>query len=163
LTLSASAGYASSAVSSLLKAPSRAWSVGSDLSETLFDGGARSAQVAQARAAYDATAANYRQAVIVGIQQVEDQLSTLRVLEHQAEVQNRAVELARQAEQLTVNSYKAGVVDYTTVVQSQATSLSSQQSALTIRQSRLTASVSLIEALGGGWSAAELPGKKQLD
>jgi NodT family efflux transporter outer membrane factor (OMF) lipoprotein len=163
LTLSASAGYSSSALSSLVKAPSRAWSVGSDLSETLFDGGARSAQVAQARAAYDATAANYRQAVIVGIQQVEDQLSALRVLEHQAEVQNRAVELARQAEQLTVNSYKAGVVDYTTVVQSQATSLSSQQSALTIRQSRLTASVSLIEALGGGWTTAQLPGKKQLD
>jgi NodT family efflux transporter outer membrane factor (OMF) lipoprotein len=163
LTLSASAGYSSSALSSLVKAPSRAWSVGSDLSETLFDGGARSAQVAQARAAYDATAANYRQAVIVGIQQVEDQLSTLRVLEHQAEVQNRAVDLARQAEQLTVNSYKAGVVDYTTVVQSQATSLSSQQSALTIRQSRLTASVSLIEALGGGWTTAQLPGKKQLD
>ncbi len=163
LTLSASAGYASAAVSTLLKAPSRAWSVGSDLSETLFDGGARSAQVAQARAAYDATAANYRQAVIVGIQQVEDQLSTLRVLEHQAEVQNRAVELARLAEQLTVNSYKAGVVDYTTVVQSQATSLSSQQSALTIRQSRLTASVSLIEALGGGWTTSQLPGKKQLD
>ena len=68
-----------------------------------------------------------------------------------------AVELARQAEQLTVNAYKAGVVDYTTVVQSQATSLSSQQSALTIRQTRLTASVSLIEALGGGWNASALP------
>jgi NodT family efflux transporter outer membrane factor (OMF) lipoprotein len=163
LTLSASAGFASSTIDKLLQAPSRTWSVGSALGETLFDGGLRSGQVAAARAAYDATAANYRQSVIVAIQQVEDDLSTLRVLEHQAEVQNRAVELARQAEQLTINAYKAGVVDYTTVVQSQATSLSSQQSALTIRQSRLTASVSLIEALGGGWSTAELPGKKQLD
>ena len=162
LTLSATAGYESSTLSKLLEASNHVWSVGPQLAETLFDAGARSAQVAGARAAYDATVANYRQSVLVGIQQVEDNLATLRVLAHQADVQNRAVELARQAEQLTVNSYKAGVVDYTSVVQAQATALSSEQSALTIRQSRLTASVSLIEALGGGWSAAELPDKKQL-
>jgi NodT family efflux transporter outer membrane factor (OMF) lipoprotein len=163
LTLSASAGYDSSALSKLLEASNRVWSVGPQLAATLFDAGAHRAQVAGARAAYDGTVANYRQSVLVGIQQVEDDLATLRVLAHQADVQNRAVELARQAEQLTVNSYKAGVVDYTSVVQAQATALSSQQSALTIRQSRLTASVSLIEALGGGWTASQLPGKKQLD
>ena len=123
----------------------------------------RSAKVAGARATYDETVANYRQSVLVGIQQVEDNLATLRVLAHQAEVQSRAVDLARQAEQLTLNSYKAGVLDYTSVVQAQATALSSEQSALAIRQSRLTASVSLIEALGGGWSVAQLPSKHQLD
>ena len=157
LTLSASAGYESSTLSKLLDASNRIWSVGPQLAVTLFDAGAHSAQVANARAAYDGTVANYRQSVLIGIQQVEDNLATLRVLAHQAEVQNRAVELARQAEQLTVNSYKAGVVDYTSVVQAQAIALSSEQSALTIRQSRLTASVSLIEALGGGWSASQLP------
>ena len=163
LTLSASAGYDSSSLSKLLEASNRVWSVGPQLAETLFDAGARRAKVAGARASYDETVANYRQSVLVGIQQVEDDLATLRVLAHQAEVQNRAVELARQAEQLTINSYKAGVVDYTSVVQAQATALSSEQSALTIRQSRLIASVSLIAALGGGWSAAELPGTKQLE
>ena len=163
LTLSASTGYDSSSLSKLLEASNRVWSVGPQLAETLFDAGARRAKVAGARAIYDETVANYRQAVLVGIQQVEDDLATLRVLAHQAEVQNRAVELARQAEQLTINSYKAGVVDYTSVVQAQATALSSEQSALTIRQSRLIASVSLIAALGGGWTTAELPGTKQLE
>jgi NodT family efflux transporter outer membrane factor (OMF) lipoprotein len=163
LTLSASTGYDSSTLSQLLEASNRVWSVGPQLAETLFDAGARRAQVAGARASYNETVANYRQSVLVGIQQVEDNLATLRVLAHQAEVQNRAVELARQAEQLTLNSYKAGVVDYTSVVQAQATALSSEQSALTIRQSRLIASVSLIAALGGGWTTAELPGTKQLE
>jgi NodT family efflux transporter outer membrane factor (OMF) lipoprotein len=163
LTLSASTGYNSSTLSKLLEASNRVWSVGPQLAETLFDAGARGAQVAGARATYNETVANYRQSVLVGIQQVEDNLATLRVLAHQAEVQNRAVELARQAEQLTLNSYKAGVVDYTSVVQAQATALSSEQSALTIRQSRLIASVSLIAALGGGWTTAELPGTKQLE
>ena len=163
LTLSASTGYDSSTLSKLLEASNRVWSVGPQLAETLFDAGARSAQVAGARATYNETVANYRQSVLVGIQQVEDNLATLRVLAHQAEVQNRAVELARQAEQLTLNSYKAGVVDYTSVVQAQATALSSEQSALTIRQSRLIASISLIAALGGGWTTAELPGTKQLE
>jgi NodT family efflux transporter outer membrane factor (OMF) lipoprotein len=163
LTLSASTGYDSSTLGQLLEASNRVWSVGPQLAETLFDAGARSAQVAGARATYNETVANYRQSVLVGIQQVEDNLATLRVLAHQAEVQNRAVELARQAEQLTLNSYKAGVVDYTSVVQAQATALSSEQSALTIRQSRLIASISLIAALGGGWTTAELPGTKQLE
>lgn len=163
LTLSASAGYESSTLSKLLDASNRIWSVGPQLAVTLFDAGAHSAQVANARAAYDGTVANYRQSVLIGIQQVEDNLATLRVLAHQAEVQSRAVDLARQAEQLTLNSYKAGVLDYTSVVQAQATALSSEQSALAIRQSRLTASVSLIEALGGGWSVAQLPSKHQLD
>jgi NodT family efflux transporter outer membrane factor (OMF) lipoprotein len=163
LTLSASGGFASSTIGKLLDASSREWSAGPQVGATLFDGGARSAQVAAARAAYDMSAANYRQAIITGFQQVEDNLSALRVLARQAEVQNRAVQLAREAEQLTLNAYKAGVVDYTTVVQSQATALSSEQSALTIRQSRLTASVSLIEALGGGWTSEQLPDKKQLD
>jgi NodT family efflux transporter outer membrane factor (OMF) lipoprotein len=163
VTLSGSVGYQSSTLSKLLEAPSQVWSVGPQLAATLFDAGAHRAGVAAARAAYDATAANYRQAVLAGFEQVEDDLSTLRVLARQAEVQSRAVELARQAEQLTLNAYKAGVVDYTSVVQAQAIALSSEQSALTIRQSRLTASVSLIEALGGGWTASQLPGTKQLD
>jgi NodT family efflux transporter outer membrane factor (OMF) lipoprotein len=163
LTLSASIGYDSSSFGKLLEASNRVWSVGPQLAETLFDAGAHRAQVAGARATYDETVANYRQSVLVGIQQVEDDLATLRVLAHQAEVQSRAVELARQAEQLTLNSYKAGVVDYTSVVQAQATALSSEQSALTIRQSRLIASVSLIAALGGGWTPADLPGTKPLE
>jgi NodT family efflux transporter outer membrane factor (OMF) lipoprotein len=162
LTLSGSGGFESSSISNLLQAPSRVWSAGPQLAATLFDAGARSAQVAAARAAYDTSVANYRQTVLTGFQQVEDDLSALRVQARQAEVQNRAVDLARKAEQLTLNEYKAGVIDYLSVVQAQAIALTSEESALTIRQSRLTASVLLIEALGGGWSTAQLPRKLEV-
>jgi len=162
ITLSASYGFVGSAIENLLRASNAVWSVGPQLAQTLFDGGLRSAQVAAARATYDQTIANYRQTVLAGFQQVEDQLATLRILAQQAEVQDRAVKAAEEAERLILNQYTAGTVAYTSVVTAQTVSLSNKQTALGILQSRLAASVGLIAALGGGWAAADLPGNSQI-
>jgi NodT family efflux transporter outer membrane factor (OMF) lipoprotein len=157
LTLSGSDQYTSSKWSHLISLPNRAWSLGPSLAETLFDAGARSAQVRQARAAYEANTASYRQTVLSGFEQVEDQIATLRILEQQAVVEESAVKAAREAEALTLNQYKAGTVPYSSVITAQTTRLAAEETALTVLSSRLQASVALIEALGGGWSAAALP------
>ena len=156
LTLNGSYGYASSVVSGLVKAPNNLWSFGGTAADTLLDFGARPAQVRQARAAYDAAVANYRQTVLAAFQQVEDELATLRILEQQVQVQEQTVKSANLAVQLTLNQYKAGTVAYTSVVTAQTIAFADAQTLLNIRQSRLTASVTLIEALGGGWNAASL-------
>jgi NodT family efflux transporter outer membrane factor (OMF) lipoprotein len=157
LTLSGSNDYSSSAFSRLVSTPNRIWSVGPSLAETLFDGGARRAQVAQARAAYQGSLANYRQTVLAGIEQVEDQIVTLQVLEQQAVIEDAAVAASKEAEKLTLNQYKAGTVPYSSVITAQTTRLSSEETALTVLSDRLQASIALIEALGGGWSASSLP------
>ncbi len=138
------------------RAPNNVWSFGGSATDTLLDFGARPAQVRQARAAYDAAVANYRQTVLVAFQQVEDELATLRILEQQYTVQDQATKSANLAVQLTLNQYKAGTVAYTAVVTAQAIALGDAQTLLNIRQSRLTASVALIQALGGGWKASSL-------
>ena len=156
LTLNGSFGYASSVVSGLVKAPDNLWSFGGSASDTLLDFGARPAQVRQARAAYEAAVANYRQTVLAAFQQVEDELAALRILEQQVQVQEETVKSANLAVQLTLNQYKAGTVAYTAVITAQTIALADAQTLLNIRQSRLTASVALVEALGGGWRAASL-------
>jgi len=95
--------------------------------------------------------------VLTGFQQVEDQLAALRILAQQAEVEANAVRLAREAERLTLNQYKAGTVAYTAVITAQTQALNNEQTDLTILQNRLAASVALIQALGGGWTATQLP------
>lgn len=157
LSLSASDEYTHDAFSRLIEVPNRVWSIGPQLAETLFDGGLRRAQVAQARAAYDANLAAYRQTVLAGFQQVEDEIVTLRVLEQQAAVEDAAVAAAIEAEKLTLNQYKAGTVPYSSVITAQTTRLSSEETALSVFSNRLQASVTLIEALGGGWKQADLP------
>jgi NodT family efflux transporter outer membrane factor (OMF) lipoprotein len=156
LTLNGTYGYASSVVSHLVSTPNNFWSFGGTVSDTLLDFGARPAQVRQARAAYDAAVANYRQTVLGAFQQAEDELATLRILEQQVQIQEQAVKSANLAAQLTLNQYKAGTVAYTTVITAQTIALTDAQTLLTLRQSRLTASVALIQALGGGWDAASL-------
>ena len=113
-------------------------------------------EVAQARAAYEASVDSYRQTVLSGLQQVEDQLVTLRVLEKQAVIEEEAVKASREAEVLTLNQYKAGTVPYSSGITAQTTTLSSEQTALTVLSDRLQASVALIEALGGGWNTSQL-------
>lgn len=156
LTLNGSYGFTNSVISGLIRTPNNVWSFGGTLADTVLDFGARSAQVRQARAVYDAAVANYRQAVLTAFQQVEDQLAALRILEQQDAVQERTVNSANEAVRLTLNEYKAGTVAYTSVVTAQATALADAQALLSIRQNRLTASVALIQALGGGWDAASL-------
>jgi NodT family efflux transporter outer membrane factor (OMF) lipoprotein len=162
--LGASYGQQSSMLNKLFTAGSSLWSFGlTSIDLPIFNGGLTAAQVAEAWANYDQSVAQYRQAVLTGFQQVEDQLAAARILEQQATVQGAAVAAAREAEQLALNQYRAGTVDFTTVVTAQATSLSNQETAVNIRQSRLVASVNLIQALGGGWDAKELPTSDQID
>jgi NodT family efflux transporter outer membrane factor (OMF) lipoprotein len=157
LTLSGSDQYTNSTLSNLISLPNRAWSFGPSLAETIFDAGSRRAQVAQARAAYEASVANYRQTVLSGFQQVEDQIATLRILEQQAVVEEAAVKAAKEAERLTLNQYKAGTVPYSSVITAQTTRFTAEETALTVLSSRLQTSVALIEALGGGWNSSRLP------
>jgi NodT family efflux transporter outer membrane factor (OMF) lipoprotein len=157
LILSGSDDYSGRTWSRLFNVPNRIWSFGPSLAETLIDGGLRRAQVAQARAAYDVSVGNYRQTVLAGFEQVEDNIVTLRVLEQQAVIEDAAVAAAREAEKLTLNQYKAGTVPYSSVITSQTVRLSAEQTALAVLSSRLQASVALIEAVGGGWNASQLP------
>ena len=154
LTLSAATGYQSATMAEWLTAPSRYWSFGPAIAQSLFDGGLRRAQTAQASAAYDASVAAYRQTVLAGFQQVEDSLATLRILEQEAEVQGEAVKSAEQTLALTLNQYKAGTVSYLNVVVAQTTALANQRTAVDLLGRRMSASVQLVTALGGGWSAA---------
>ena len=158
LTLTGSVGYMSSALAGLFAAGNRVWSVGPQLAETLFDAGLRGAQVDAARAAYEQSVANYRQAALAAFQQVEDDLAALRILEKQAQIQELAVTSAREAVRLTIYQYEAGTVAYTNVVTVQAIALADEQNLLTTLGSRLNASVSLIAALGGGWDERMLSG-----
>jgi len=157
LTLNGTYGYAGDALQQRFAPSSRLWSIGATAAETFFDAGSRHAQVDVARAAYDQSVSNYRQTVLVAFQQVEDNLAALRILEQQAAVQASAVASAELAERLILNQYLAGTVDYTTVITAQTAALSNEQTALTIMQSRLTASVALVQALGGGWDASQIP------
>jgi NodT family efflux transporter outer membrane factor (OMF) lipoprotein len=162
LTLSAAGGFEGSPLDQLFTAPNRFWSLGSQLSETLFDAGERRAEVLQARAAYDASVAGYRQTVLSAFQQVEDNLAGLRILGQEVQIQDAAVSEAADATRITLNEYKAGTVDFTTVTTAQVTELTNRETALAIIQSRLTAGVALVEALGGGWSASDLPTAHQV-
>jgi NodT family efflux transporter outer membrane factor (OMF) lipoprotein len=145
-----------------LTAANEIWSFGGSATQILFDGGLHLADVAAATATYDQSVATYRQTVLTAFQQVEDQLAALRILAQQASVQNEAVVAARQAVDITLNEYRQGTVSFTTVVTAQATLLGDQETALTIRQNRYLASVALVQALGGGWKAADLPSAEQL-
>lgn len=159
LTLSASGGAQSGSFVQLLSLPNRFWSLGPALAQTLFDGGLRRAQVKQATAAYDGTVAAYRQTVLTGFQEVEDNLAALRILQQEAEIQDAAVTLARRSVELTNNQYQAGIVTYLNVIQVQASALSNERSTIDILNRRLAASVLLVKALGGGWNSAALPEK----
>jgi NodT family efflux transporter outer membrane factor (OMF) lipoprotein len=151
LTLSASGGYQSTDLSTLLNAGSRFWALGPALAGTIFDAGLRRAQSAQAVAAYDASVATYRQTVLAGFQEVEDNLAALRILAQQATAQEAAVAASRRSVELSLNQYKAGTINYLNVVTAQAAQLANELSAVDVLGRRLTASVVLIKALGGGW------------
>jgi len=159
LTLSGQNQYSNSTFSRLINSSNRIWSVGPALAETLFDGGLVRAQVRGARAAYEGTVDNYRQTVLAGFQQVEDEIVTLRVLEQEGVIEDETVKAAREAEALTLNQYKAGTVPYSSVITAQTTRLAAEETALSVLSTRLQASVALIEALGGGWDASQATAK----
>ncbi len=156
LILSGSDDFSGGSISKLIRASNRVWAFGPSLAQTLFAGGLHRAQARAASAGFDLSVDNYRQTVLTGIQQVEDQIATLRLLEKQSALEDAVVKAAQEAEGLILNQYKAGTVPYSSVISSQTTTLSSRETALTVLLDRLTASVSMIEALGGGWEASQL-------
>jgi NodT family efflux transporter outer membrane factor (OMF) lipoprotein len=151
LTLGAQGGFQSTAASNWLSAPSSFWAIGPNALLSVFDGGLRRAQVAQARAEFDASAANYRSTVVSAFQQVEDSLATLNHYHDAALDEKAAVDAAQRTLDFSMALYKQGATDYLTVVTSQTTLLQTQLQALNLDTLQLTASVDLIRALGGGW------------
>ncbi len=163
VVLNATGGFESSHLSDWLSWPSRLWSVGLALTETVFDAGLRSALTDQARAAYDATVASYRQTVLGGFQEVEDNLAALRILEEESRIQGEAVSAARRSLEVSMNQYRAGTISYIEVVTVQTILLANERTAIDILSRRMAASVLLIKAIGGGWNSASLPSNKELN
>jgi NodT family efflux transporter outer membrane factor (OMF) lipoprotein len=162
VTLSAVAGFESTSIGNWFVWPSRFFSIGPAAAETLFDAGLRRATVTQFRAQYDATVANYRQAILTAFQQVEDNLASLRILSVEIQHQDAAVKSAERTLALAMDRYKLGIDPYLNVITAQTSLLSNQQTAVTLRIQQMTASTGLIEALGGGWDASQLPSPAQL-
>lgn len=154
ITLSGAAGYQSTSVENLFSGPGLIWSVGATLAQTLFDGGLRKAVTEQARAIYQGTVANYRQTVLTAFQEVEDNLSTLRILSQELQQQNAAVESSQRYLTLANARYQSGLDSYLNVITAQTTLLSNQRTAMNLQMQQLTASVQLIKALGGGWDVS---------
>jgi len=156
VSLSAAGGFLQSPLNGLLRAANLVWSIGATGTQTLFDFGERTAKVDAAKAAYEASVAAYRGTVLSAFQDVENDLSGLRILAEQAQALDKAVGDAVRGTQIALAEFQAGTVDYVTVAQAQQTELSDQQSALGVQQTRLIDAVALISDLGGGWSESQL-------
>ena len=157
LSLGASGGFESSTFKHLFDWPSRFWSIGPTVSETIYDGGLRRATVNQFISTYNADVASYRQTVLTAFQQVEDNLASVRILSQQILKQEQAVKFSDEALTLEIARYETGVDPYLDVVTAQTTLLTNQQTLATLHVQEMTASVQLIEALGGGWDRSQLP------
>jgi NodT family efflux transporter outer membrane factor (OMF) lipoprotein len=157
LTLAASGGYEALGLTHLLDWPNRFWSLGPAVAQTLFDGGARRAVVAQAHAQNDQAVANYRQTVLAAFQAVEDNLASLELLSAELEQRHKATVAAQHTVEASVVRYRNGVDSYVNVVTAQNTFLSSREAELQVLLAQQTASVNLINNLGGGWNASDWP------
>jgi len=157
LTLSASGGFEATNIAKWFSLPSRFWSLGAGMSELVFEGGKRRAQVSMTEAQYDATVATYRQTVLTAFQQVEDNLAALRILAQEAVAVDQAVKAAVDSLNIATYQYKAGTVNYLTVITAQAAALANEKTAVDLLTRRLTSSVLLVQALGGGWDSKNVP------
>ena len=157
LTLSGSGGFESSTIGKLLAASSRFWSAGPAISETVYDGGLRRATVNQYIATYNADLAAYRQAVLTAFQQVEDSLSSVRIYSEQLQRQQEAVDNSKRYLELEQGRYDTGIDPYIDLAAAQDTLYGNQQSLAELQIQQMTASVTLIQALGGGWDTTQLP------
>ena len=157
LTISGSGGGQTAGLGKLISAPAHFWSLGGGLAQTVFDAGRRRAVIAGQEAAYDATVAAYRQTVLTALQQVDDSLAELRILEVEGAKLEQAISSANRALTVATAQYRAGTASYLTVLISQAALLNAERAAVNLQARRLTASVQLIQALGGGWDASQLP------
>ena len=161
ITLGASGGFESSSITTLLNGPSGFWSFGGTALMTVFDVGRRRALTDQAIAAYDYQVAAYRENVLTGFQQVEDNLAAVRILENEAKVQDEAVVAAQRSLDLSIKRYNGGVTDYLEVIVAQNAALTDEVTAVNILGRRMANTVLLIQALGGGWDRSTLPARPE--
>ncbi len=157
LLISASGGLEGTSLINWFNWPSRFWAVGPQMLETVFDAGRRRAQVETAEAAYDADVATYRQTALTAFQEVEDNLSSLRILEQELAKQREATASAENSLELSLNRYKGGLVTYLEVITAQSIALTNERTEVDLLRRRMDASVLLIKALGGGWDVSKLP------
>jgi NodT family efflux transporter outer membrane factor (OMF) lipoprotein len=157
ISLTGSGGFESSSISTLLNGPSGLWSFGLSAVGTIFDVGRRRALTNEARAAYDFQVAAYRESVLTGFQQVEDNLAAVRILENEAKTQDEAVVAAQRSLDLSVTRYTGGVTSYLEVTIAQSAALADEVTAVNILGRRMANTVLLIQALGGGWDRTSLP------
>jgi len=162
LSLSGSGGLESTAIGKLFSIPALFWSLGASATETIFDAGLRKATMAQYTAQYNADVAAYKQTVLTAFQQVEDYIATLRVTSEQIERQQAAINSAERYVEHETSRYQTGLDPYLDVMTAQLTLLSNQQTQVTLRVNEMTAAVELVQALGGGWNATELPTPAQV-
>jgi NodT family efflux transporter outer membrane factor (OMF) lipoprotein len=162
LTLSAEGGFESSAFKKWFTWPSRFWSIGPSVSETVFDAGLRRATIDQYIATYNADVATYRQTVLTAFQQVEDYLAQTRIQSQQILQQQQAVNSAQKALELEKDRYDTGLDPYIDLMTQQTTLLTAQQTLISLQVTQMTSAVLLVEALGGGWDRTDLPTKKQV-
>ncbi len=151
VALSGSRGAGSKSFGHLFSNPAPFWSLGAQVTETIFDGGSRSAAIDAADAAYQATVASYRQTVLAAFQDVEDNLATLNILQAEMKAQEKAVVTAEKEFVFALNEYKAGIVAATDVLTALFNMYTAKRSAVTLASRRMVAAVGLIKALGGGW------------
>ncbi|MFZ0734254.1 MAG: efflux transporter outer membrane subunit [Candidatus Sulfotelmatobacter sp.] len=163
VTLSATGGFESSTFTKWFSWPSRFWSIGPSISQTLFNGGLYRAELNQYTATYNADLALYRQTVLTAFEQVEDYLAAVRIYSQQIERQQAAVNYAEEFLKLELVRYQTGIDPYVDVVTAQTTLLLDQQTLATIQIQEMNSSVLLIEALGGGWDRFQLPTPSQLE
>ena len=162
VTLAAGTGFQSTSFLDWLTWPSRFWSVGPALAQTLFDAGLRRATVEQYQASFNQAVANYRGTVLTAFQQVEDNLAALRILAREIQQQDTAVESAARNLRIATARYRAGIDPYLNVITAQTTLLSNQQVAVSLRRQQMAASVQLVEALGGSWNVSDMPSATQV-
>jgi NodT family efflux transporter outer membrane factor (OMF) lipoprotein len=161
ISLGGTGGFESGVITTLLSGPSILWSVGASAIAPIFDAGRRRANTDQAIASYDQTVANYRETVLTGFQQVEDNLAALRILEKEADTQQRAVLASQKYLELSLTRYRGGITSYLEVTTAQSASLTDEVTAVNILGRRMTSAVLLIQALGGGWDRSSLPARPE--
>jgi NodT family efflux transporter outer membrane factor (OMF) lipoprotein len=157
ITLSGGGGFESTNPGTWIQGPSSLWSLGAQATELLFDAGQRHALTDAARHNYEAQADAYRNTVFQAFDDVEDQLSALRILEQESATEQRAVDAARHSFDLSNTRYKGGATSYLEVLTAEQTLLQNQVTAINIQSRQFAASVSLVRALGGGWDGTQLP------
>jgi NodT family efflux transporter outer membrane factor (OMF) lipoprotein len=162
LTLTGEGGFESSSFKNWLSWPSRFFSVGANLSETIFDAGLRRATVQQYVATYNADLAGYRQTVLTAFQQVEDALAEVRILSQEIQQEQQAVNFAQTNLTLEEARYETGIDPYVDVLVAQTTVLADMQTLNNLQVQEMTSAVALVEALGGGWERSQLPGPQQV-